>query len=122
MSVSFDEMLVLLQETEAGNNQIVELVKNVDTGKNDILQSVDSLSSISQENAASTEETSASLSQLDESMTAVVEQANELQAIAEALTENVRFFQVELPASEEIKVAPIQRNDQPSSKGEEEAV
>ena len=100
MSVSFDEMLSLLQETETGNNQIVELVKNVDEGKNDILQSVDSLSSISQENAASTEETSASLSQLDESMTAVVEQANELQAIAATLTENVRFFNVELPAEE----------------------
>lgn len=121
MSVSFDEMLNLLQETEAGNNQIVELVKNVDDGKNNILQSVDSLSSISQENAASTEETSASLSQLDESMTAVVEQANELQTIAEALTENVRFFQVELPA-EEIKVTTIQRNDRPVSKGEGAAV
>lgn len=121
MSVSFDEMLNLLQETEAGNNQIVDLVKNVDDGKNNILQSVDSLSSISQENAASTEETSASLSQLDESMTAVVEQANELQAIAEALTENVRFFQVELP-QEEIKVTTIQRNDRPVSKGEGAAV
>ena len=61
---------------------------------------VDSLSAISQENAASTEETSASLAQLDSNMGAVVDQANELQQIAEALTENVRFFQVELPQNE----------------------
>ncbi|MBE5917270.1 MAG: methyl-accepting chemotaxis protein [Pseudobutyrivibrio ruminis] len=100
MSVSFEEMLKLLQETEEGNKQIVELVNNVNDGKNNIMNSVDSLSAISQENAASTEETSASLAQLDSNMGAVVDQANELQQIAEALTENVRFFQVELPQNE----------------------
>lgn len=105
MSESFDEMIRLLQETEAGNKQIVELVKSVDTDKNSILDSVESLSSISQENAASTEETSASLTQLDSNMEAVVDQAKELQNIAEQLTENVRFFRVELPPkdSEEYK-------------------
>ena len=100
MSVSFEEMIKLLRETEAGNKQIVELVNNVNEGKNNIMNSVDSLSAISQENAASTEETSASLAQLDSNMGAVVDQANELQQIAEALTENVRFFHVELPQNE----------------------
>ena len=99
MSESFEEMLKLLSETENGNNQIVELVGNVDTGKKDILQSVDSLSSISQENAASTQETSASLAQLEETMTSVVNQADELQRIASALTENISFFKVELPST-----------------------
>ena len=101
MSVTFDEMLKLLQETEEGNKQIVELVNNVNSGKNDILRSVDSLSAISQQNAASTQETSASLTQLDSNMNNVVEQANELQQIAGALTENVRFFRVELPQKDE---------------------
>ncbi|MBQ7147611.1 MAG: methyl-accepting chemotaxis protein [Pseudobutyrivibrio sp.] len=97
MSESFDEMIRLLQETEVGNKQIVELVKSVDEDKNSILSSVNSLSSISAENAASTEETSASLAQLDSNMEAVVDQAKELQKIAQELTENVRFFRVELP-------------------------
>ena len=97
MSDTFDEMLKLLEDSESGNKQIVELVNNVNTGKNDILRSVDSLSAISQQNAASTQETSASLTQLDTNMNTVVEQANELQQIAGALTENVRFFRVELP-------------------------
>ncbi len=97
MSESFDEMLRLLQETEVGNKQIVELVNSVNEGKNSILNSVNSLSSISAENAASTEETSASLAQLDSNMEAVVNQAKELQKIAQELTENVRFFRVELP-------------------------
>ncbi|MCR5581522.1 MAG: methyl-accepting chemotaxis protein [Pseudobutyrivibrio sp.] len=97
MSESFDEMLRLLQETEVGNHQIVELVKSVNTDKNSILSSVDSLSSISEENAASTQETSASLTHLDSSMEAIVQQANELKSISEELTENVRYFKVELP-------------------------
>jgi methyl-accepting chemotaxis protein len=100
MSETFDEMIKLLQETEVGNKQIVELVKSVNLDKNSILSSVDSLSSISQENAASTQETSASLTQLDSNMEAVVTQAEELQNIAEQLTENIRFFQVELPNNE----------------------
>ena len=100
MSETFDEMIKLLQETEVGNKQIVELVKSVNLDKNNILSSVDSLSSISQENAASTQETSASLTQLDSNMEAVVTQAKELQNIAEQLTENIRFFQVELPNNE----------------------
>lgn len=97
MSESFEEMLRLLQETEVGNKQIVELVNSVNEGKNSILNSVNSLSSISAENAASTEETSANLAQLDSNMEAVVDQAKELQKIAQELTENVRFFRVELP-------------------------
>ncbi|WP_294238743.1 methyl-accepting chemotaxis protein [Pseudobutyrivibrio sp.] len=100
MSETFDEMIKLLHETEVGNKQIVELVKSVNLDKNSILSSVDSLSSISQENAASTQETSASLTQLDSNMEAVVTQAEELQNIAEQLTENIRFFQVELPNNE----------------------
>ena len=100
MSETFDEMIKLLQETEVGNKQIVELVKSVNLDKNSILSSVDSLSSISQENAASTQETSASLTQLDSNMEAVVTQAKELQNIAEQLTENIRFFQLELPNNE----------------------
>ena len=64
------------------------------------MNSVESLSSISEENAASTQETSASLMQLDSNMNSVVEQAKDLQKIAEELTTNVKYFKVELPAEE----------------------
>ena len=97
MSESFDEMLSLLQETEEGNKQIVDLVESMNSDKEEILNSVESLSSISEENAASTQETSASLTQLDSNMESVVEQAEDLQKIAEELTSNVKFFKVELP-------------------------
>ncbi len=98
MSESFDEMLTLLRETEEGNKQIVELVESMNADKENIMNSVESLSSISEENAASTQETSASLMQLDTNMESVVEQAVNLQRIAEELTSNVKYFKVELPA------------------------
>ncbi|WP_029322601.1 methyl-accepting chemotaxis protein [Butyrivibrio sp. AE3004] len=97
MSASFDEMLALLEETEEGNKQIVELVETMNSDKENILNSVESLSSISEENAASTEETSASLTQLDSTMESIVDQAVDLQKIAEELTDSVKFFKVELP-------------------------
>jgi methyl-accepting chemotaxis protein len=97
MSESFEEMLTLLRETEEGNKQIVELVETMNADKENILNSVESLSSISEENAASTQETSASLMQLDTNMESVVEQARDLQKIAEELTANVKYFKVEIP-------------------------
>ncbi|WP_026511537.1 methyl-accepting chemotaxis protein [Butyrivibrio sp. LC3010] len=97
MSESFDQMLSLLRETEEGNKQIVELVETMNSDKENILNSVESLSSISEENAASTQETSASLMQLDNNMESVVNQAKDLQKIAEELTTNVKYFRVELP-------------------------
>ncbi|MBP3824579.1 MAG: hypothetical protein ILA11_02505 [Butyrivibrio sp.] len=100
MSESFDQMLALLQETEEGNKQIVELVNTMNADKENIMNSVESLSSISEENAASTQETSASLMQLDTNMESVVEQARDLQKIAEELTANVKYFKVELPSDE----------------------
>ncbi len=103
MSESFEQMLALLRETEEGNKQIVELVEIMNSDKEEILNSVESLSSISEENAASTQETSASLMQLDTAMENVVEQAVDLQKIAEELTGNVKYFKVELPQEESTK-------------------
>ena len=97
MSESFEQMLALLRETEEGNKQIVDLVNTMNSDKENILNSVESLSSISEENAASTQETSASLMQLDTNMESVVNQAQDLQRIAEELTANVKYFKVELP-------------------------
>ncbi len=98
MSESFDEMLRLLQETEEGNKQIANLVEMMNSDKENILNSIESLSSISEENAASTQETSASLMELDTNMESVVSQARDLQQIAEELTANVKYFKIQIPA------------------------
>ncbi|MBR4671468.1 MAG: methyl-accepting chemotaxis protein [Butyrivibrio sp.] len=100
MSESFDQMLQLLKETEEGNKHIASLVEQMSSDKNSILSSVESLSSISEENAASTQQTSASLMELDTNMESVVEQAQDLQKIAEELTTNVKYFKVQLPSEQ----------------------
>lgn len=94
MGESFENMLVLLQETEEGNRQILSQVEVLNNDKNTILDSVESLSSVSQQNAAATEETSASLTMLDENMDHVVSQANSLKDIADKLQENISIFKV----------------------------
>ncbi|MBO4338285.1 MAG: methyl-accepting chemotaxis protein [Lachnospiraceae bacterium] len=94
MSQSFEEMLSMLHETENGNKQIVSLVQTLNNDKDSILNSVESLSSVSEENAASTEETSASLSMLDTNMTNVVETAENLKLVADKLRENVSMFTI----------------------------
>ena len=94
MSESFDNMLVLLNETETGNKEIASLVESMNEGKNRILSSVESLSSISEEYAASTQETNASISQLTANMTEVVSGADELNSISSQLRDNVAFFKV----------------------------
>ena len=95
MSDSFNEMETELKDTEAGNENIEHLVESVNQDKNAIMNAVESLSSISEQNAASTQETSASLVQLSDNMLDVVAEAKNLQDIANELQENVRFFRVE---------------------------
>ncbi len=94
MSNSFNDMLQILRETQDGNNSIAGLVDSMGSGKDQILSSIESLSSISEENAASTEETSASLTQLNSNMEHVVSEAESLGEIATQLKENVAFFKV----------------------------
>ncbi len=94
MARSFDEMLVLLSETEEGNKEISSLVDNMTAGKDKIMGAVDSLSSLSEEYAASTQETSASITQLTSNMSSVVDEANDLGSISDQLKSNVAFFKV----------------------------
>ena len=94
MSESFEQMLGLLKETEEGNRYILELVESMTRDKDTIMQSVESLSSVSEENAASTQETSASLTQLENTMEVIVEDAEQLRHVAEQLEECIKFFKV----------------------------
>lgn len=94
MEKSFDQMMTLLQETEEGNKSIMAMVEELNTHKDSIVNSMENLSSISEENAASTQETSASLSMLEATMQNIVEEANHLNEVAEKLQQNVSFFRV----------------------------
>ena len=86
--------MAALKETEEGNRYILELVESMTRDKDTIMQSVESLSSVSEENAASTQETSASLTQLENTMEVIVEDAEQLRHVAEQLEECIKFFKV----------------------------
>ena len=94
MITLFDELLELLRKSDEGTKKIVELVRSLDANKSTILTSVESLSAVSEENAASTQETSASLTQLNENMDTVTMCADGLRDVAVKLQENVAYFKV----------------------------
>ncbi|MBR6381625.1 MAG: methyl-accepting chemotaxis protein [Lachnospiraceae bacterium] len=94
MSTSFDRMGQQLRDSEEGSHQIEELVKSVDRDKNGMVDAIERLSSISEENAASTQETSASLMQLSGNMASVVDEARALKEVADALKDSISFFKI----------------------------
>ncbi len=94
MVQNFDGMMDIFAEARRENEQTAKETEQMTAKKDGILDSVGSLSSISEENAASTEETSASIDQLSINMENVVKQADELNNIAEKLKDSVKFFKI----------------------------
>ncbi|MCR5432645.1 MAG: methyl-accepting chemotaxis protein [Lachnospiraceae bacterium] len=94
MVESFDAMLEVLDEAKSENEDTAHQTEFMNSKKDGIVDAVSSLSSISEENAASTEETSASLDQLNNNMVTIVEKAVELADIANTLKESVAFFKI----------------------------
>lgn len=79
-----------------------EIVKNVDstkTASTSISETITSLSAISQQNAASSEETRASMQNLSDTMDVLSQKASGLNDIAKVLDEEMSFFRVELDAA-----------------------
>lgn len=92
---AFDDMMALLKQTEEANRNILELVESLNSDKDSVMVSVDSLSAISEQNAASTEETSAVLDQMTEHMHTIVVQASEQKNVAQKLQDSIAKFRVQ---------------------------
>ena len=65
-----------------------------DDARNKVEEVIVSLSSISEENAASTEETTASMTELNQTIEQLVEKAKELNEMADSLAGDLKFFQI----------------------------
>lgn len=82
------------------NNVVVAIgnisgeVESLNTAKNDVLHSIESLAAIAEENAASTQETSASMLELGDIVTECYNATNELVGIADSMNENVNKFKI----------------------------
>lgn len=94
MADAFTEMMNLIRQTEEGNKVILQFVESLNSDKNSVMSSVESLSAISQENAASTEQTAASLDQLSLNMNDVAKQSKNLQEVAVELQKSVEYFKI----------------------------
>ncbi|MBO4416325.1 MAG: methyl-accepting chemotaxis protein [Lachnospiraceae bacterium] len=90
----FNEMLAILDQARNENQDAAAQTVSMTSKKEGILDSIESLSSISEENAASTEETSASIDQLNNNMESVVAEAEKLHSIAADLKRSVEFFRI----------------------------
>ncbi|MCR5329998.1 MAG: methyl-accepting chemotaxis protein [Lachnospiraceae bacterium] len=94
MIEGFNSMLAMLDKAKTENQDAAAQTVSMSSKKEGILDSIESLSSISEENAASTEETSASIDQLNSNMETVVNEAEQLNSIAEELKRSVSFFKI----------------------------
>ena len=83
-----------VNSTVHGVNQITSLVKDCESSKDVIVDAMSSLSAISEENAASTEETSAAMIELNEAVSVLASSANELKNISLKLDEELQFFNI----------------------------
>lgn len=91
---SFDDVDGNISEAAGAVNKITNTVDAVEKNKASILDSVNNLSGISEQNAASAQEANASTEELRANIEQVFQQADELKTVIEQLNESVAFFQL----------------------------
>lgn len=88
----FDKVLNAIGEISEGTERIRTEVESVDAVKNGIGETIESLSSISQENAAASEETTASANLVNEDMKQIGNVAQDMSELAAELKKSISFF------------------------------
>lgn len=73
---------------------IRECTQECDTARKNVEQTIVSLASISEENAASAEQTTASMLELGEVITTLAGKANELKEMSQKLDTDLKFFKI----------------------------
>ena len=88
-----DLLIEDINKSVALTREIVENVEKTEAASNAISDTITNLSSISQENAASSEETRASMQDLTDTMEILSNKATGLNEIAKVLDKEMAFFQ-----------------------------
>lgn len=87
-------MLSDIEHTIAGIQEISNAIQKCDAAKTSVIDIIDTLSAISEENAASAEQTGAAMQQLSATVTTLTDSAEELRAIAKGLNTELEFFHI----------------------------
>ena len=90
----FDSLDEEINEVAAAITQIRQQTAALNTQKEMVTGIVDSLAAIAEENAASTEETSASMLELNEIVEACHKDMGKLTSLAEQLVQNTKHFSI----------------------------
>lgn len=88
----FNRVLSAIGEISEGTERIRTEVESIDAVKNGIGETIESLSSISEENAAASEETTASANLVNEDMKQIGRVSQDMLELAEELKKSISFF------------------------------
>ncbi len=91
-SGKFAEMHGGVEKTMEGIRSIAGKMEKVDATRTDVVDIVQNLTAIAQENAAGTQEVSASVTEMGEHMSRIVENSEELRNIADGMQSEVEVF------------------------------
>ena len=94
VNASFDQVDQHVQDTADAILSISDKAEQLDVNKNHVIEEVDSLSAISQENAASCEETSASMDELGANVESIHQQAMDTHELSNKLGEAIAYFKL----------------------------
>ena len=92
---AFQQLSVEIEESIDGINIISEQTKKMDRSRIEVVDVATNLSAIAQQNAASTEETSASVSFINESMLDLADMAKKLEELAHSIDAEISGFTIE---------------------------
>ena len=92
---SFADVEKGIKHSMTSIQKIAEKTEQMDELRADVIDAVQNLASIAQQNAASTEETTASVMEVSENMNDISEQNQRLHTIAEEMNEDIREFKTE---------------------------
>lgn len=91
---AFDEIKDGVEATIKGMEIISESTRELGTARENVIDIVSNLTSIAEENAASTEETSASVMEVLDIVGGIAEEAQDLDEIAKGMDEKVKIFKL----------------------------
>ena len=90
----FDKLNAEINNVANAVESITDQVDSINTVKNEVLGSVESLAAIAQENAASTEETSAAMFELGQIVNDCNESTQQLVTLSNEMTDNANKFKL----------------------------
>ena len=80
--------------TKNGTNEINTQAESCDKARIKVMDVIQSLSAVSEENAATSEETTASMQELNSNINLLAQSATDLKELAVLLQKNTEFFQI----------------------------